>query len=666
MASVDEARQQQLAQELGIDINQLRGPSQPLSASQMQQAMDVVGAPTPKPQGPGVLDFMAPYIPSVFEMGGTLEGMRRGAQAGRVLGTPGMVGGAIVGATTFRGAGETLADMMAGRPFDPVGNIEKALEAGVFASGGEVLGTTIQKGLMAIRNIRAGRQPTPEDIDTIRRLQAELSQYKDKNGKPLTLTPNQIMQSPLQSGFERVALSGFGGEEKMRALYEAQADFLMNRLETMIPDFGTASRTQLGEAVQKVLQEGEEQLIAWARPKYAELDRLGSSTPVVLNNLTDYIKTTRANAKVGRKAKAGNRLDPEVESLMVLLNGEMKNNNFKSQFELLSRLSSDLRKAKTRRDPNTAYETALTKAIDNIHKDLDSAAGDIGGDLYSKYKEVSTIYRESMNTLQDDALRGLADMAPEFVGETIYKQGNVTAIKKAFDAIDESVALAERAGEKLPDGYAENLKNQLRGGYFDALITPVQNQESSIKTAQQLVNKVNSDVKIRETFETLFTPQQQKEIKEVLNWGAIMEKENAGNFSLIVRGRQSGEFNKLSTLALQGSSAISAGPLGLLSPEAMIVPLAVVTSPHFLARRATGGEASRKLLDLIEGKVKRLNANQYGVRDVVTLLNVLADSGDDDMRVPEPMYIEGMTPTETYKHWRNSIELGLPIQDFTQ
>lgn len=666
MAQVDEAQQQQLARELGIDINALRAEEQPLTPQQMQQAMDVVGSPVPKPQGPGVLDFMAPYIPSVLEMGGTLEGMRKGAQAGRVLGTPGMVGGAIVGAVAGRGAGETLSDLMSERPFDPVGNIEKALEAGVFASGGEVLGTAIGKGLQAIQTIRAGRKTTPEDIESIRKLQNELSKFKDKNGKPLTLTPNQILQSPLQSSFERVALSGFGGEEKMRALYEAQADFLLTRLENMIPDLGNADRVAIGQAVQKAVKEGEEQLIAWARPKYSELDALGSQTPVTLNNLTDFVKETRSVAKVGRKGKSGSRLDPEVESLMVFLNGEAKNNNFKSQFELLSRLSSDLRKAKSRRDPNTAYEKALKDSIEMIHKDLDSAADDVGGELYAKYKEVSDIYRESMETLQDDALRGIADMAPEYVGETIYKTGNVTAIQKAFEAVDKSVELALKNGEKLPDGYADGIKNQLRAGYFDALITPVQTQESSVTTALQLLNKVNKEVRTRDTFNTLFSPKQQKDIRQALKWGADMEKENAGNFSLIVRGRQSGEFNKLSTVITQGSAGVATSSLGLLSPAGLAVPLMVVTSPHFLARRATGGTASQKLLDMIEGKIKRFEANQYNVRDAVTLLNVLADSGNDDMRVPEPLYIEGLTPSATYRHWQLSLELGLPIEDLNQ
>jgi len=667
MAQVDEAKQQQLARELGIDINALRADEQPLTSQQMQQAMDVVGAPVPQPRKPGVLDFLAPYVPTTVEMAGTIEGMRKGAQAGRVLGTPGMVGGAIAGAVLGRSTGETLSDLMASRPFDPVGNIEKGLEAGVFASGGEVAGTAIAKGLQAIRTLRAGKTPTPDELDSIKKLQNELSKFRDKNGKPLTLTPNQIMQSPLQSSFERIALSGFGGKTKIRNLYEAQADFLLNRLETMIPDLGNASRVELGEAVKKVITEGEEQLIAWARPKYAELDVLGAQTPVVLNNLTDFIKTTKSTAKEGRKAQSGTRLDPEVNSLLLFLNGEKKNNNFKSQFELLSRLSSDLRKAKTRRDPNTAYETALVKAMDNIHADLDSAAADVGGDLYTKYKDVSTIYRESMTTLQDDALRGLADMAPEFVGETIYKQGNVTAIQKAFNAIDERVSLAQRSGEELPDKFAEDLKNQLRAGYFDALITPVQMQESSIKTAQQLLDQVNANVKIRDTFNTLFSSKQKTEIRDVLKWGARMEKENAGNFSLIVRGRQSGEFNKLSTIALQGSSLVSAGPTaGLLDPTIAALPLAVVMSPYFLARRATNGTASQKLLDMIEGKIKRFNANEFGIRDTIALLNVLADSKDDDMRVPEPMYIEGLTPSETYRHWQRSLELGLPIQDFSQ
>lgn len=640
------ARMEQLRKELGIAPTPM--PSQDVPMAQMPAQPPMASKPNV-----GVMELIAPYLPTALEAAGSLTGMARGAQAGRLIGLPGAVGGGILGAFAGAGAGESLKNAIQGGG-DVVDVLNTALTAGAFAAGGEAIVGTLTNGISAINKLRTGSDLQPEDLQNIRELQKALE------AQGITLTPAQITQSGFQRSLEGIAISGFGGENTMRNLYEAQADFVLNRMESLIPNLGTASREEVGQAFSSALRDAEAQLITWAKPKYAELDKLAVKAPVSLQSTQQTLRNAIAKGKYNRKVGEGSRLDPEVEALYKYVLGEKQNNDFRSTFQTISRLSSDLRKLQGRTtSPNDVYEKALRDTIESLHNDLAKAAERSGNtEILNKYKEVSQVYRESMKTLRDDAIRGLATKAPEYVGETIYRTGNVTTIKKAFEAIDKSVELARLAGETPVDPNV--LKNQLRAGYLDALITPLQTAETTIPSAEKLLLSITKDAKKRDTFNAMFTPQQQAEIKKNLGWANLMEKGAAGNFSLLVRGKQSGALNNIAGKLAQ-AGAFAAGPASFaLEPMSGAAAIAIIAAPSWLAKRAVSGKVSNKIIEKATGLIKKFDQGQFTSKDWGAWFGILADTAYDGDEVPEPLKIEGLTAEETYRKYQ--LESQLKIQ----
>lgn len=669
-------RMREIEAKYGIAPLQL--PDEPVQDTQPQPVNT-----TQIPEFPSIMSMMGnylkeqiPYVGDVGELGTALVGMKRGAQSGRLLGVPGMIGGGILGAVIGRGIGETAEDLFLEQETDPVETLYEMYQSGGMAILGEGIGNIFPMAYRAIKNVRRGVTPSAEEARAIQELQsalkareAEIKAADPNSNINLTLTPAQITQSGLQQNLEKIAISGFGGEKPLRDLYEAQADFVVTELERLVPNFANVTRQEAGQAFQTALRNAEAELITWAKPKYSELDKLGANAPVSLQSTQQKIRNKIAVATAGRKAKAGSRLDEEVDTLYKMVLGEKQNNTFRSQFQLLSRLSSDLRKLKGRAtSPNDTYEKALVEVIESIHDDLAKAAQKSGNEeLLTKYNEVSRVYRESMSTLRDSSIAGLATKEPEFVGETIYRQGNVTSIQKAFEAIDKSVELAKMAGktgDELPN--AEVLKNQIRAGYIDALITPVQVNTSSLPTAQKLLEEINKSATKADTFKTLFNPKQQADIKKILGWGSRMEQLSAGNFSLIVRGRQSGSLNKLATqLAQSGAFTGTAIGSGIaLSPLGAATAIGFLVAPAWLAKKAVNGKVSQKLISQMTSLVKKFDDNKFNSRDWVTLFTLLADNTAADEQLPASLQIKDLNAQEALR--THALELKYGIDPITQ
>ena len=665
-------RMRELEQKYGID---------PMTASapQPQQTVPTQQAPTSPadiPKFPTVTEIIGkylkeqiPYVSDVGELGGALVGMKRGATAGRVLGLPGMVGGGIIGATIGRGAGEVTEDIFLSEETDPVETLYDMYQAGGLAVLGEGIGTIFPMAYRGIKNLRRGKQLPPEEARAVQELQnalkareAEIKAANPNSNINLTLTPAQISQSGLQQNLEKIAISGFGGEKPLRDLYEAQADFIVTELERLVPNLGTATRQEAGAALQGALRNAEAELITWAKPKYAELDRLAVDAPVSIQSTQQKLRRKLAISGAGRKT--GTRLDPEVEELYRFVLQEKQNNTFKSQFQLLSRLSSDLRKLKGRStNPNDTYEKALVETIESVHDDLGKAAEKTGNTaLLDKYNEVSTTYRNSMSTLRDSAISGLASKNPEFVGETIYRDGNVTSIQKAFEAIDEARELAIKAGKTGDDiPNTEAIKNQIRAGYLDELITPVQVNENTIPTAQKLLDNLTKNPKKRDTYTALFNATQRAAIEKTLKWGATMETFSAGNFSLIVRGRQSGSLNKIATqLAQSGAFTGTAIGSGIaLSPVGATTAIGFLVAPAWLAKRAVNGQVSSKLLGEMTSLAKKFNENKFTSREWVTLFTLLADNTAETEKLPPSLQIPGLNAKDALRMHALELKHGL-------
>ena len=592
--------------------------------------------------------MVAPYLPELGELTGTLAGAYQGAKGGRVFGLPGMTGGMILGAAGGRGTGENLKQMIEGS-FDPIKTLEDALQSGAFAAGFEAIGPVFNMAKNAITSMRAGRTMSEQELSAISELQKRLQEAG------ITLTPAQLTQSGFQKNLEKIALSGFGGEVPLRTLYEAQEDFIARTLGDLAESTGTSGRQLTGEQFQETLKLAEEQLIAWARPKYAELDKVARNTPINIQSTEQTLKNRLARKKAGRDV--GSTLDPEVEEMYQYVLGTKRNTDMLTIFDTISRLSSDLRNLKGRTTkPNKTYEKALRDTIELLHQDLEKAAIRTGNpELLKQYKEVSEIYRTTMGTLDDSAISALATKSPEFVGSTLYQSGNVTMVNKAFDAIDEAYRVAQRAGktgDDLPN--VDELKNNIRAGYLRKLFQKVETNDTSVATASKLLKDLQANPEMKDTFSAVLTTKQQNEVKRVLGWADRLESLSAGNFSLVVRGRQSGAVSQLMTGA-SGAGLVSGYTFA--DPVLLGSSMALVAGPYWLAKRAVSGKATEKFLQKMRPLVQKFDEGKMTKSDVITFFGLMADSSSDDTPAPKEFGMPGLSEKEAFRYAQLQAEL---------
>lgn len=616
-------------------------------------------------------ELVREYAPVTGEIsgaiGGAIQGGRQGWQVGKI---PGAVVGTIAGATAGRLAGETVADL-AGDEFDILDTLENTGEAAMYAALGEGAFGIISKGVKAIRNLRAGVQLSPADQQAL----AELNQaLKDSgvttkvNGQvvPVQLTPAQVTQSGFQKNLEKIAISGMGGGA-ITDLYRAQNTALKSIFDSTVKTFGRSgagAREATGKAFQESMEQVEKELITWAEPKYAALDSLAKKTPMSFASVSEWARRMLVDNSTNLRPNRGltgsisdimtsaTRLPKEQEAVLKRLLKNERNMTFKDSFAELKRLTTELREIQsttTKKQPELVE--FYSKTIERMHTMMDAQAKKMGGNVYEQFKEVSDVYRQGMTNLRGEAVAGLATKAPEKVGETIYANGNVTLVKEAFKAIDDAAAMSLQTGGKGIDVAA--LKGDLKAGYLDSLFKRVQSEMSDSATdkASTIFGKLRGDPQIADTFNAVLSKKEQSQVMQVLGWAEKLEGEAAGNFSLIVRGKQSQGLNTLITniqsasgLGAAGAAAVGGVPAAI---AASTVALALITAPNFIAKRAVQGKVTGKLLSSAKQLVKKAGTSDFDwVRDGGALVAIVAQLGVDNQDLPEDMRQEGIDGSE--------------------
>jgi uncharacterized protein YcfJ len=611
------------------------------------------------------------YAPVTGEIGGAIggaiQGGRQGWQVGKV---PGAVVGTIAGAAAGRLVGETAADI-AGDEVDILDTLENTGEAALYAALGEGAFSIISKGVKAIRNIRAGAQLSPADQQALAELNQALinSGVTTKvNGKvvPVQLTPAQITQSGFQKNLERIALSGMGGGA-ISDLYKAQNTALKSIFDSTVKAFGRSgagAREATGKAFQESLEQVEKELMSWAEPKYAALDGLAKKTPMSFASVGEWARQTLVKNSQNLRPNRGltgsisdimtsaTRLPKEQEKVLKRLLQNERNMTFKDSFAELKRLTTELREIQSN---TTKKQPELVKfyneTIERMHTMMDKQAQKMGSSVYQQFKEVSDVYRGGMTNLRGKAIAELATKAPERVGETIFANGNVTLVKDAFKAIDDAAELSLQTGGKGID--VATLKGDLKAGYLDSLFKRVQSEmtDSAADKASTVFGKLKGDPALADTFNAVLSKKEQAEVMKVLGWAEKLEAEAAGNFSLIVRGKQSQSLNTLVTNIQSAAGFGAAGTAALGGVPAAIaattVAMGLITAPNFIAKRAVQGKVTNKLLSSAQKLVKKAGTSDFDwVRDGGALVAIVAQLGVNNEDLPEDMRQEGIEGSE--------------------
>jgi hypothetical protein len=580
-------------------------------------------------------------LPDIGESGGEAAGLAAGVRQGMALpGGPAVkLGGSAIlgtlGAMTGVGAGETLRQLFQGES-DPLKVINKVLESGLFSSAGEIVSLFGLAG-RGIEKLRNKENLSAEELASLDELQKSLQ------SAGITLTPGQLTSSNLQQTLEKVAISGFGGEAKFKSLYESQEAFIRDELQRLVKLSGNPDRKVTGQMFQDTLEKAEDDLIKWAEPKYKNLDAVARDINLSIQSTEQTLRNAKKKARVDRRPGAPSRLDSEVETMYDYVLGNTRNMSFSSLFDTISYLTREQRKVNSRLDNrNPTLEKAYRDTIESLLGDARKAVEKSGDDKVMKlYDEVTTVYRESLKTLNDNAIKGIAAKQPEFVGEEIYRTGSVSSVEAAFKAVDEAAALAKRNGEEFNP---ETVKNNIRAGYLRQLFVKADVNETSTETAAKLLRQLEGDDTMGDTFKAVLTPQQIGQVKRVLGWASTLEKQSAGNFSLIVRGRQSGALNQAVNEVGNAGAGIGFRPLLLASAATL------VSSPLFLANRAVNGKATNKTLAQLKDFVTRYDAGKLDAGDISSFFLLLANDASESDYIPPELKVPNLSPKETFEY----------------
>lgn len=633
-----------------------RGVSAP-APTIAQQATEQAQAISNIPRIPTTMDLLQEYVvnpltsnlpsnivsslpdigESSGELAGMVEGARRGAQlpGGPAVKVAGTAIGGTIGAMLGTGAGETLRQLFQGES-DPAKVINKVLESGLFSSAGEVVSLFGFAG-RGIEKLRSKENLTADEISSLSELQQGLQSLG------ISLTPAQLTNSGFQQTLEKVAISGFGGEAKFAQLYEAQENFIKDELKRLVKQTGNPDRKLTGEMFQSAIEKAEDDLIKWAQPKYTNLDKVARDVRLSMQPTETKLRNAKKKAKVDRRPGSPSRLDSEVETMYDYVLGNTRNLSFESLFDTVSYLTREQRKVANRVDNrNPTLEKAYRDTIESLLDDARASVAKSGDDTVMRlYDEVTPVYRESLKTLNDKAIRGIVIDQPEFVGETIYRNGNISTVESAFKAVDEAAVNAKRVGEKFD---AEEVKNNIRAGYLRKLFVKAQVDDTSTETASRLLKQLENDPEMADTFNAVLPPKMRNEVKRVLGWAQKLEKQSAGNFSLIVRGRQSGALNQ--AVNEVGNAGAGSG----FSPFLLASAASLVASPLFLANRAINGKVTNKNLSQLRDFITKYDQNKLDAGDISSFFLLLANDASESDYIPPELKVPNLSAKETFEY----------------
>ena len=614
--------------------------AQPIPQTPTQSAVPGLNeSDVPPPLSDVVNDWIMRNVIGSATMSGEMTGILTGATVGAkafqdIPGTRFLPRQAqAAGMFTFGAAGAVMGDnlknLFTGQG-DILDSINEGLKSGLFFGMGEGVVKGVTLAGSAINNIRKGVQPSPEQLAALQNLQTELKAYGVEIGEQVTLTMGQIQQKGLTNTLESIAKAGFGGDNAFNAMYQKQAEFITNRVDKLIQGFTGRSRLEIGQAVTKAIQEGDEALKAWAQPKFKEIHDLAGGAKISIQGTETFVRNQLAKGR--QNMRGGTRLDAEVETLYKDLLQNQRNITFENLFDQISMFTAKLRQVQQADVRNPALEKQYTVLINRLMKDARKGAERLGQpEIMEKYDSVTGIYKETLRSLYPSTLKGLASKAPEWVGSEIAKTGNVSAIQDAFRAIDASTEFqrrtadsAEVAGQVVAD--AAQLKQDLKGGYLRQLLEGVETAEGTVGALAQLKRKLQG-AEMGDTFKAMLTPQEQAKVNEILDFSDTLVQTSSGAFSLVVRGRQAGSLNQVLTQAGTGTTV---GGGVFADPMIFMAGVSILTAPKLLAMHALNPKTADRMLKMLRPLTKRMMKDDYAMtaQDARMVATMLASTAD--------------------------------------
>jgi hypothetical protein len=418
-----------------------------------------------------------------------------------------------------------------------------------------------------------------------------------------TLTPFQATKDSWAGFKESLARGSFTGKPVFEKAAEKNVEAIASAKNKALDETSTRiyDSLQTGKEFATAIQEGDDALKSLTRPFYEALDKAPkiAQQPVSLSS----IKGDATKVLQSADALGGLTLGSKERGYIEAINALPDNIGFAQAHDIASSLKTTLRDLKRSSEPDSKTVFRLSKLVSDLEKQMDIAGSKFSGtaipfegrlaeeqssNLAQQYKFYSKFYRDSIQDLYSDTASKLLNKDPEFVGKSIFQNGNVTAWEEAKQALG-------RAKQLNPKLNVQQTLESVQRGYLENLL-------KSEGSFAKLGDKIKNDETVRRTFEAVLPKATQGRIKTLLEAARLSEVQPSATAPLFLAAQQAQTIGALGSV---GALVLSDEARGVAADNPVKTALlggTILLGPRFWAKAATSPEATNAALGIIKSQ----------------------------------------------------------------
>jgi hypothetical protein len=418
-----------------------------------------------------------------------------------------------------------------------------------------------------------------------------------------TLTPFQATKDSWAGFKESLARGSFTGKPVFEKAAEKNVEAIASAKNKALDETSTRiyDSLQTGKEFATAIQEGDDALKSLTRPFYEALDKAPkiAQQPVSLSSIKGDATKVLQSADALGGLTLGSKERGYIEAINVLPD----NIGFAQAHDIASSLKTTLRDLKRSSEPDSKTVFRLSKLVSDLEKQMDVAgskfsgtaipfegrlAEEQSGNLAQQYKFYSKFYRDSIQDLYSDTASKLLNKDPEFIGKTIFQNGNVTAWEEAKQALG-------RAKQLNPKLNVQQTLESVQRGYLENLL-------KSDDSFAKLGDKIKNDEAVRRTFESVLPKATQGRVKTLLEAAKLSEGQPSATAPLFFAAQQAQTIGAVGSL---GALLLSDEVKGLAADNPIKTALVggtILLGPRFWAKAATSPEATNAALGILKSQ----------------------------------------------------------------
>jgi hypothetical protein len=418
-----------------------------------------------------------------------------------------------------------------------------------------------------------------------------------------TLTPFQATKDSWAGFKESLARGSFTGKPVFEKAAEKNVEAIASAKNKALDETSTRiyDSLQTGKEFATAIQEGDDALKSLTRPFYEALDKAPkiAQQPVSLSSIKGDATKVLQSADALGGLTLGSKERGYIEAINVLPD----NIGFAQAHDIASSLKTTLRDLKRSSEPDSKTVFRLSKLVSDLEKQMDVAgskfsgtaipfegrlAEEQSGNLAQQYKFYSKFYRDSIQDLYSDTASKLLNKDPEFVGKSIFQNGNVTAWEEAKQALG-------RAKQLNPKLNVQQTLESVQRGYLENLL-------KSDDSFAKLGDKIKNDEAVRRTFESVLPKAVQSRVKTLLEAAKLSEGQPSATAPLFFAAQQAQTIGAVGSL---GALLLSDEVKGLAADNPIKTALVggtILLGPRFWAKAATSPEATNAALGILKSQ----------------------------------------------------------------